>query len=153
VIGLFGTVVPRTVENFRSLCNCNKGLGKLSRKPLCYRGTKIHRVVPNLLIQGGDFSHGNGKGGESIWGGKFEDESFDVPHNKRYLVSMANSGPNSNGSQFFINTVKTSWLDEANVVFGMVLEGTAVVDEIEKLGSNSGTPRGSVVIRDSGEIF
>jgi len=115
----------------------------------------ITQQNPSKLISLMALAHnsGNGKGGESIWGGKFEDESFDVPHNKRYLVSMANSGPNSNGSQFFINTVKTSWLDEANVVFGMVLEGTAVVDEIEKLGSNSGTPRGSVVIRDSGEIF
>ncbi len=99
------------------------------------------------------YSSENGRGGESIWGGKFEDESFDVPHNKRYLVSMANNGPNSNGSQFFINTVKTSWLDEMNVVFGMVLEGSTIVDKIEQLGTNSGIPRGSVIIRDSGEIL
>jgi peptidylprolyl isomerase len=95
---------------------------------------------------------GNGVGGESIYGAKFEDESFDVLHNKRYLVSMANMGPNTNGSQFFINTVKTSWLDGKNVVFGMVMQGSSVVDKIEKLGTNSGTPKGEVVVIDSGEI-
>lgn len=105
------------------------------------------------MIQGGDFTHQNGVGGESIYGGKFEDESFEILHNKKYLVSMANAGgPNTNGSQFFINTVKTSWLDGKHVVFGTVLEGQDVVDELEHLGTNSGVTRKDVVIVDSGVL-
>ena len=104
------------------------------------------------MIQGGDFTHGNGVGGESIYGGKFDDETFQMKHNKLNLLSMANSGPNTNGSQFFINTVKTSWLDGKNVVFGMVLEGVDFVEKIEAKGTNSGAPRSKVTIVDSGEI-
>ena len=112
----------------------------------------LHSIytVPNFLIQGGDLTHHNGIGGESIYGGKFKDESFQVLHNKRYMLAMANSGPNTNGSQFFINTVKTSWLDGENVVFGQVLEGTELVDVLERLGTNSGKTRKKVVITKSG---
>jgi len=152
IIGLFGKVAPITVDNFIGLCKCNKGIGKLSGKPLCYKGTKIHRIMPNFMIQSGDFTHGNGVGGESIYGGRFKDETFELKHNKRHLVSMANHGPNSNGSQFFINTVKTSWLDNKNVVFGMVLEGFDIVDKLERLGTNSGIPRSEVIISDCGEV-
>lgn len=104
------------------------------------------------MLQGGDFTHHNGIGGESIYGGKFEDETFEILHNQRYQLSMANHGPNTNGSQFFINTVKTSWLDGKNVVFGRVLEGTNVVDELEHLGTNSGMTRKKVVIVDTGVL-
>ncbi|KAL7443870.1 hypothetical protein ACHAXH_007724 [Discostella pseudostelligera] len=151
--GLFGKVAPRTVENFRSLCACDKGYGKISGKLLCYRGTTFHRIIPNFMIQGGNISGNNGVGGESIYGGYFDDESFEVPHNKMYLLNMANKGPNSNGSQFFINTVKTSWLDNKNVVFGMVLSGFELVDEIEAVGTNEGTPQVEVTIHSSGELL
>eukprot|EP00567_Pseudictyota_dubia_P007347 CAMPEP_0197434922 /NCGR_PEP_ID=MMETSP1175-20131217/2576_1 /TAXON_ID=1003142 /ORGANISM="Triceratium dubium, Strain CCMP147" /LENGTH=226 /DNA_ID=CAMNT_0042963797 /DNA_START=166 /DNA_END=846 /DNA_ORIENTATION=+ len=152
VLGLFGEVAPKTAENFRALCACDKGKGKLSKKPLCYKGTKFHRIIPNFMIQGGDFTHGNGVGGESIYGGNFNDESFEVKHNKKFLLSMANTGPDSNGSQFFINTVKTSWLDKLNVAFGMVLDGEEVVKAIEHQGTNGGSPRAVVTITDSGEL-
>ena len=104
------------------------------------------------MIQGGDFTHFDGTGGESIYGGKFDDEDFELKHNKPYQLSMANAGPNTNGSQFFINTVKTSWLDGKHVVFGEVLEGHEILSDIEHLGSNSGTPRGRANIVDSGVI-
>lgn len=152
VLGLFGEIAPKTAENFRALCACDKGKGKLSGKPLCYKGTKFHRIIPNFMIQAGDFTHGNGVGGESIYGGKFDDETFQVKHNKRFMLSMANIGPNSNGSQFFINTVKTSWLDNRNVAFGMVLSGEEVVKAIEHQGTNGGSPRGVVSIVNSGEL-
>lgn len=152
IIGLFGNIAPKTVENFRSLCVCDKEFGKYSNKTLCYRGSKFHRILPNFIIQGGDITHNDGRGGESIYGGRFDDETFEIKHNKLHLVSMANNGPNSNGSQFFINTVKTSWLDKRNVAFGIVLEGNDLVTSIEIQGTNSGTPRCNVVIVDSGEI-
>lgn len=104
------------------------------------------------MIQGGDITEDNGVGGESIYGGYFDDESFEVLHNKLYILSMANKGPNTNGSQFFINTVKTSWLDNKNVVFGMVLAGFEVLDEIEAVGSNEGEPQVAVTIKSSGEL-
>jgi peptidylprolyl isomerase len=151
VLGLFGNVAPKTVENFYSLCKCDKGLGKYSHKPLCYKNTYFHRIIPNFIVQGGDITH-SGTGGESIYGGKFDDESFEIRHNKRYLLSMANSGRNNNGSQFYINTVKTSWLDGKNVVFGMVIDGFHVVDSLETLGTNSGTPSAKTVIMDSGVL-
>jgi peptidylprolyl isomerase len=152
VFGLFGTIAPRTVENFYSLCVCDKGNGKLSGKPLCYKGTQFHRIIPNFMIQGGDItSSRKGNGGESIYGGLFEDESFEVKHNTVHLLSMAHRGSrNTNGSQFFINTVKTSWLDGKHVVFGMVLEGKDVIDAIEAWGTNIGTPKAKIVILDSG---
>jgi len=154
-LGLFGKAAPKTVENFRSLCACDSDeKGKISGVPLCYVGTKFHRVIPNFMIQGGNIQHksANMGNGESIYGGYFDDESFDIPHNKLYQLSMANTGPNTNGSQFFITTVKTSWLDGKNVVFGMVLDGFEMVDEIEASGSNEGRVSVDVTIVGSGVL-
>lgn len=150
-MGLFGHTVPKTVENFRALCTGEKGEGA-SGKPLHYKGSSFHRVIPQFMLQGGDFTHGNGMGGESIYGSKFDDENFKLKHDRKYLLSMANSGPDSNGSQFFITTVKTPWLDGRHVVFGRVLEGQDVVDKVEGIGSQSGKTSQTVTIVDSGEI-
>jgi peptidylprolyl isomerase len=121
-------------------------------KPLHYKGSTFHRVIPQFMIQGGDFTDGNGRGGESIYGEKFEDENFKLKHTRKYMLSMANAGPNTNGSQFFLTTVKTPWLDGRHVVFGEVLDGQSVVDAVEAVGSRSGTPSKTVVITDSGEL-
>jgi peptidylprolyl isomerase len=151
VMGLFGKTVPKTVENFRALCTGEKGIGK-SGKPLHYKGSTFHRIIPQFMVQGGDFTQGNGRGGESIYGMKFEDENFKLKHTRKYMLSMANAGPNTNGSQFFLTTVKTPWLDGRHVVFGEVLEGQSVVDAVEAIGDRSGTPSKTVTISDSGEL-
>jgi len=148
---LFGKTVPKTVENFRALCTGEKGMGEKG-KPLTYKGSVFHRVIPNFMLQGGDFTNGDGTGGESIYGEKFADENFALKHTKKYLLSMANSGVDTNGSQFFITTAKTAWLDGKHVVFGKVLTGKKVIDAVEKLGSSSGTTTKVVTIADSGEI-
>lgn len=151
LIGLFGETVPKTAENFRALCTGEKGVGKAG-KPLHYAGSKFHRVIPNFMIQGGDFTHGTGVGGESIYGGKFNDENFKIKHKTPGYLSMANAGPNTQGSQFFITTVQTPWLDGKHVVFGKVIEGMDVVREVEALGSQSGKTAKDIRIAASGEI-
>ncbi|KAI8028076.1 Peptidyl-prolyl cis-trans isomerase CYP21-1 [Camellia lanceoleosa] len=152
VIGLYGEAVPKTVENFRALCTGELGKST-SGKPLHYKGTPFHRIIPGFMIQGGDIIYGDGKGGESVYGGTFPDESFKIKHSHPGVVSMVNSGPDSNGSQFFITTVKASWLDGEHVVFGKVIEGMDAVYAIEGgAGTYSGKPRKKVIIADSGEI-
>ena len=119
---------------------------------MTYKGSKFHRVIPGFMAQGGDFTRGDGRGGESIYGEKFNDENFDLKHSKPYLLSMANSGPNSNGSQFFITFDETPWLDGKHVVFGEVLEGKDVVNKLEDIGSRSGRTSKTATIRDSGIV-
>eukprot|EP00924_Labyrinthula_sp_SR-Ha-C_P006507 augustus_masked-scaffold_38-processed-gene-0.43-mRNA-1 protein AED:0.09 eAED:0.09 QI:0/-1/0/1/-1/1/1/0/198 len=151
VMGLFGKAVNKTAENFRALCTGEKGVGEQG-KPLHYKDSIFHRVIPKFMLQGGDFTHFNGMGGESIYGRKFKDENFNIKHDKPYLLSMANSGPNSNGSQFFITVVPTPWLDGKHVVFGKVVSGEKLVKKIEKLGTSSGKTKKEIKITDSGEI-
>mmetsp|Transcript_116497 Transcript_116497/g.330116 ORF Transcript_116497/g.330116 Transcript_116497/m.330116 type:complete len:197 (-) Transcript_116497:152-742(-) len=150
-IGLFGDVVPKTVANFLHLCKGDKGTGA-SGKPLHYKGSNFHRIIPNFMLQGGDFTRGDGTGGESIYGNKFDDENFKLKHHAPGYLSMANAGKNTNGSQFFITTVKTAWLDGRHVVFGKIIDGMDVVTAVEAVGSSSGKPGKTVTIVDSGEL-
>jgi len=151
VISLFNDITPRTAENFRALCTGEKGLGKQTRKPLHFKGSTFHRVIKDFMLQGGDFSSGDGTGGESIYGGEFRDENFKLKHDKPYLMSMANAGPNTNGSQFFITTVATPHLNGVHVVFGEVLSGQEVIRKIENTSVNADDkPRETVTIYECG---
>lgn len=156
LFGLFGKTVPRTVENFRALATGEK-INAVGKR-IGYKGSRFHRVIKDFMIQGGDFTHGNGRGGESIYGAKFEDENFKIRHTRRGLLSMANAGPNTNGSQFFITSVPTPWLNNRHVVFGTLIpshpDNEKLMKMIEDLPKNANDdPKVKVVITKCGEIL
>ncbi|KAI8380210.1 peptidyl-prolyl cis-trans isomerase cyp5 [Blakeslea trispora] len=148
---LFSDTVPKTAENFRALCTGEKGMGK-SGKPLHYKNSAFHRIIPGFMAQGGDFTLGDGRGGESIYGHKFNDENFTLKHQGKGILSMANAGPNTNGSQFFITFDQTPWLDGNHTVFGQITEGMDVLELLEQHGTQSGRPTAKIEIIESGEL-
>merc|ERR1712146_736502 len=148
---LYADKTPKTAENFRALCTGEKGVGK-SGKPLHYKGSSFHRVITEFMAQGGDFTAGNGTGGESIYGTKFPDEDFVVKHTGRGDLSMANAGPNTNGSQFFMTFIPCNWLDGKHCVFGKVTDGWQTLDALESVSSQSGQTTAPCVIADCGQL-
>ena len=153
IINLDTENTPKTAENFRALCTGEKGVGQ-SGKPLHFKGSKFHRIIPNFMAQGGDFTRGDGRGGESIYGGRFDDENFINKHTGRGILSMANAGPNTNGSQFFLCFVATPHLDGKHTVFGQVAqESLPILDALEAVGSApAGATSKPVVIEDCGVL-
>jgi peptidylprolyl isomerase len=152
VFELFADAAPKTAENFRALCTGEKGMGTQG-KPLHYKGSKFHRIIPDFMAQGGDFTLGNGRGGESIYGpAPFADEAFVHKHTSGGLLSMANSGPNTNRSQFFITTMPTPYLDGKHVVFGRVVDGLMILGALDACGTVTGVPTQEVIIADCGQL-